>query len=104
MRTPTIFETEVYEALRRIPPGKVTTYSILARYLGKPRGARAVGNALNRNPYAPEVPCHRVVTYSGALGGYAFGITKKIALLRQEGVQISHNMIDLEQFGYRFDE
>ncbi len=104
MRQPTPFASSVYEALKKIPRGRVTTYGILAAYLGTPRGARAVGNALNRNPHAPQVPCHRVVSHDGSIGGYAFGSLQKIKLLTQEGVMVQKGKIDLEKFCYRFIE
>lgn len=84
----TEFEKSVLAELEKIPFGRVTTYQNLAKRLGKPNAARAVGNALNKNPWAPRVPCHRVVKSNGELGGYAFGIKKKMALLRKEGVEL----------------
>lgn len=102
MRNSTSFELEVYEALKRIPRGKVTTYGQIAKFLGKPGASRAVGNALNRNPHAPQVPCHRVVTSLGFIGGYAFGPKKKIEILKGEGVTITNDAVDLKRFGYRF--
>lgn len=92
-RLPTPFETRVYEALRKIPRGRVTTYRALARYL-ECGSARAVGQALKRNPFAPEVPCHRVVRGDRSLGGF-HGVTqgdwirKKRELLLSEGVKFS---------------
>lgn len=66
-----------------------------------PKASRAVGNALNKNPYAPQVPCHRVVRSDGAIGGFASGPKKKIALLTKEGVIVSHNKVaPLEKFLY----
>lgn len=53
-----------------------------------PKAARAVGNALNKNPYAPEVPCHRVIRKDGSLGGFALGARKKVELLRREGFNV----------------
>lgn len=94
------FAELVYRALRRVPKGSLTTYAALARAVGKPHAARAVGNALNKNPYAPRVPCHRVVRSDGGVGGFASGSKKKAALLRREGVQISHGRIDLEKYIY----
>lgn len=82
------FDQKVYQALKRIPRGTVTTYGALARVIGKPRGARAVGQALGRNPHPVRVPCHRVVRADGRIGGYAGGTKKKIALLRAEGIAI----------------
>lgn len=102
MRNSTSFELRVYEALNRIPRGKVTTYGQIAQFLGKPNASRAVGNALNRNPYAPKVPCHRVVTSIGIIGGYAFGSQKKIEILKKEGVEVVNNRVDLKRFEYTF--
>jgi len=70
-----------------VPAGKVTTYGEIARRL-RSHGARAVGNALNRNPYAPAVPCHRVVGSTGKLTGFAGGLPKKAKMLREEGVAV----------------
>jgi len=80
----TDFERRVYAAVKTIPRGEVRTYGWVARQLGAPRAARAVGNALNKNPFAPIVPCHRVVASNG-LGGFARGLTAKKQLLRGEG-------------------
>ncbi len=82
------FQTEVLEALRRVPYGRVETYGGLAATIGKPRAARAVGGALNRNPIAIVIPCHRVVGASGSLVGYAGGLERKQALLRLEGATL----------------
>lgn len=68
------FFEQVYEVVRKIPPGKVATYGQIARILGKPRGARVVGWALHQNPYFGEVPCHRVVNGNGEIScKFAFG-------------------------------
>jgi len=80
----------VYQAVRKIPRGKVRTYKEIARIVGHPRAYRAVGSALNKNPYR-NVPCHRVVRTDGSIGGYANGTKKKIALLRKEGVKIKND-------------
>ncbi len=90
------FNQKVWALTARIPRGKVTTYAEIARKLGT-RGYRAVGNALNRNPYAPAVPCHRVVGSSGALTGFFHGIDKKRELLRKEGVALKASRVDLTQ-------
>lgn len=95
----TSFAEKIYAALRRVPRGRVTTYAALAKAVGKPRAVRAVGNALNKNPYAPKVPCHRVVRSDGALGGFASGPAKKAGMLRSEGVEIKKGKIDLRRFG-----
>ncbi|KAI0853858.1 methylated-DNA--cysteine S-met [Daldinia vernicosa] len=92
-RTP--FEKKVWSLLCQIPRGHVSTYALLAAHLGS--SPRAVGNALRRNPFAPEVPCHRVVATGGALGGFkgkwpkdGEGITldEKRKLLRGEGIRL----------------
>ena len=85
-RRPTPFEEAVYRVVRRIPRGQTRSYAWVARQLGDPRLARAVGNALHRNPDAPRVPCHRVVRADGRLGGFARGAAAKRTLLRTEGV------------------
>lgn len=97
----TEFQERVYATLRNVPKGRVTTYGDLARLLGT--SPRAVGQALRRNPYAPRVPCHRVVASDGGIGGF-FGartgkrIAEKIALLRREGVSIRRGrLLDFER-------
>lgn len=90
---PKSFDEKVWQLLKKIPKGKVTTYKQIAIALGKPRAARAVGNACNRNPNAPKVPCHRVVLSSGEIGGYAKGLQKKASLLKAEGVKIKNNKV-----------
>ena len=82
------FNERVWRLTAQIPRGRVTTYGALAKALGQPKASRAVGNALNRNPHAPRVPCHRVVRATGQLGGYADGTAKKARILRQEGLRI----------------
>lgn len=84
----TKFEQEVYEACSRIPLGKVSTYLDIAVYINRPGSCRAVGNALNHNPYAPQVPCHRVIRSDGSIGGFASGAEKKTLLLLKEGIQV----------------
>jgi methylated-DNA-[protein]-cysteine S-methyltransferase len=80
------FQRAVLEQLRRVPYGVVSTYGRLAADIGRPRSARAVGGALNRNPIAIVVPCHRIVGANGSLVGYAGGLERKRALLSLEGV------------------
>ena len=79
------FNQKVWALCARVPAGKVTTYGEIAKAL-KSKGYRAVGNALNKNPYAPQVPCHRVVGSNGSLTGFAGGLEKKQRLLNDEGV------------------
>lgn len=81
----TDFQQRVYRAVCRIPRGHTRSYQWVAEQIGHPGAARAVGQALHRNPFAPHVPCHRVVRADGSLGGYAGGLARKRALLRKEG-------------------
>ena len=86
----TAFQARVYEALCRVPPGRVTTYGRLAAAVGC-RCSQAVGQALRRNPFAPAVPCHRVIASDLTLGGFAgrrqgSEIHRKARLLAAEGV------------------
>jgi len=92
---PTEFQNRVYDAARRIPRGSVVTCKALAQAVNC-RAAQAVGQALRRNPYAPEVPCHRVVASDRSLGGFNGGregeaIARKIALLKSEGVRFDED-------------
>ena len=97
------FDEKVWQLLRKIPKGKVTTYKILAKAAGKPKAARAVGNACNKNHFSPKVPCHRVVKSSGFIGGYAHGTAKKIKLLELEGVSIKGQKIqNFKEFLFKF--
>lgn len=128
----TPFEKSVYAACEKIPRGRVSTYAEIARSIGQTRSARAVGNALNKNPYAPastrgndrspastridivsnrrestrggpQVPCHRVVRSDGLVGGYAWGGKKKIAMLKKEGLTIQNGRVaDFEKVLYGF--
>lgn len=95
------FNERCYSALRRVPKGKVTTYKALAGAVGT-KAYRAVGNAMNKNPYAPEVPCHRVISADGSLGGFASGLKNKVAMLQKEGVEIVNGRVDLDKFAYNF--
>ena len=97
------FNENCYNILRKVPRGKVTTYNALAHAL-KTKAYRAVGNAMNKNPYAPEVPCHRVINANGELGGYAQGIKKKIQMLKAEGIEINNNKINLDKYEHTFKE
>lgn len=80
------FQTEVLHELARVPFGELTTYGALAARIGRPRAARAVGGALNRNPVPIVLPCHRVVGSTGSLTGYAGGLERKRSLLELEGL------------------
>ena len=77
MKTGNNFNERCYAVLKRVPKGKVITYKSIAKKL-KSKGYRAVGKAMNKNPYSPKVPCHRVVCSSGHVGGFAHGTKKKL--------------------------
>ena len=82
----TNFQIAVWKELLKIPIGETTTYKNIAIAIGKPNSSRAVANACAQNPYAPEVPCHRVIRSDGSLGGYSAegGIERKRQLLEME--------------------
>ncbi|ABW29959.1 methylated-DNA--[protein]-cysteine S-methyltransferase [Acaryochloris marina] len=84
----TNFQIQVWQALLRIPQGELTTYQTLATAMGKPTAARAIGNAVGRNPIAYLIPCHRVIRRTGELGGYRWGCDRKAAMLGWEASQI----------------
>jgi len=81
----TDFEKAVWRAAMKIPRGEVRSYQWIANAIGRPKAARAVGNALNRNPLPIIVPCHRVIRKNGNIGGFAGGSKKKKGLLQAEG-------------------
>lgn len=83
----TPFQRRVWAVLLEIPYGATRTYRDVARAVGVPRGARAVGQAVGANPIPLLIPCHRVVASGGSLGGYAWGLTWKRRLLQVEGVR-----------------
>ena len=86
----TEFQLKVWAYLRKIPRGSVRTYSQVAKDIGKPLAIRAVANAIGKNPYAPKIPCHRVIRSDGSLGGYSGkgGIKTKRFLLKKEGIKL----------------
>lgn len=81
----TSFKLRVWEALRKIPRGETRSYSDIARTIGAPKAARAVGNACATNPVAVLIPCHRVIKEDGSLGNYGYGVDRKTKMLEQEG-------------------
>jgi methylated-DNA-[protein]-cysteine S-methyltransferase len=93
--------------MERIPKGKVSTYGLIARKLNT-RAYRAVGNACRRNPYAPRVPCHRVVRSNGTIGGFGGKtsgktVQNKIQMLQKEGVEIRNGkIVDFDRVLFRF--
>ena len=94
------FNDSVYAVTSLIPMGKVTTYGEIAKAIGAPRAARAVGNALGANTNPIVVPCHRVVRGDGHLGGYSGGEgpATKAKLLAREGVRVSAGKVNLDKF------
>ena len=95
----------IYEAVKKIPKGHVATYGQVAALAGDKNMARAVGNALHRNPDPEHIPCFRVVNAKGELaGGFAFGGAEVQArLLRADGVEVEKNRVDLTRFGITVD-
>src|SRR4029453_2579177 len=83
----TAFQQRVWRALRKIPAGKTTTYSEIARRIGAPRSVRAVASAVASNRLAVAIPCHRVVRLDGSLSGYRWGVARKRALLERESAR-----------------
>ena len=109
------FYEKCYAVLKKVPKGKVTTYKEIARSLNS-KAYRAVGTAMNKNPYAYAargwaggsslkfsdlVPCHRVINSNGELGGFASGLKNKIKILKSEGIEIKKNKIDLNKYFYK---
>lgn len=88
------FHRRVYEAARGIPAGATCSYGEIAKWIGAPGAARAVGRALGRNPFAVVVPCHRVLAAGGKAGGFsaAGGVATKLRLLAIEGVRASDEL------------
>ena len=90
----------IYEAVKKIPKGKVATYADVAEMAGDRKMARAVGNALHKNPDPSTIPCHRVVNSKGELAGeYAFGgAWKQAQILENEGVEVDKGKVNLEKY------
>ena len=82
----TKFQLKVWNFLKKIPKGTVKTYSEVAKGIGKPLAVRAVASAIGKNPYSPQIPCHRVIRSDGSLGGYSGkgGAQTKKKLLKKE--------------------
>ena len=81
------FKEKVYAVVKRIPKGKTLTYKEVAKRAGKPGAYRAIGNILNKN-HDPKIPCHRVIRGDGKAGGYNRGSSKKLSILKKEGVRL----------------
>ncbi len=95
----------IYEAVKRIPRGKVATYSQVALMAGNPKMCRAVGNALHKNPDPDKIPCYRVVNAKGALSGeFAFGGPgAQQALLEADGIEVVQGKVDLKKFAINLE-
>lgn len=95
----------IYEAVKKIPRGQVATYGQVAALAGNPRMARAVGNALHRNPDPVGIPCYRVVNAKGELSGeFAFGGSGAQAkLLSDDGIEVTDGRVDLKKYGMKLD-
>jgi len=93
------FDEKVWEACKRIPKGRVSTYKQIGKAI-KTKAYRAVGSALKRNPFSPRVPCHRVVKSDGSVGGYQGKKVsrKKVEMLRNEGVEVKKGKVDLRKY------
>ena len=94
----------IYEAVKKIPKGHVATYALVAEMAGDRKMARAVGNALHRNPDPENIPCFRVVNAKGELaGGFAFGGAEiQARLLEEDGVKVTGGKVDLEVYGMKY--
>jgi len=96
------FQEKVWELLKQIPKGKVTTYKIIAEKLNT-MVYRAVGNACHNNPYFPVAACHRVIRSDGFVGGFGSGTKKKIKLLQKEGIKIEDGkVLDFDKVLFKF--
>lgn len=96
----TDFEKKVLLTEYNIPRGYVSTYSRIAKSIGIPKGARAVGNALANNPFPLIVPCHRAIKADGSLGGFQGGLDMKKALLEKEGIVFANGRVSIDKMYY----
>jgi methylated-DNA-[protein]-cysteine S-methyltransferase len=87
-------DEEVYALLNKIPLGKVSTYGDIARALGRPRAARAIGRIIANNPNPISIPCHRVVKSNGEIGGFAYGQQRKKEILEKEGIRFQDQIVE----------
>jgi methylated-DNA-[protein]-cysteine S-methyltransferase len=101
------FDERVWKLMEKIPRGKVTTYGQIAKKLNT-KAYRAVGNACRKNPYAPRIPCHRVVRSDGTIGGFGGktsgkSVAAKTQLLREEDVEVRNGrVVDFERVLFKF--
>lgn len=100
------FYEKVYQAVKLIPKGKVTTYGAIALFINSPKSSRAVGQALHNNPYYGVVPCHRVVNRNGYVAqNFVFGgANVQMQMLESENVHVVENKVDLKKYGWFFNK
>jgi methylated-DNA-[protein]-cysteine S-methyltransferase len=89
-----IVDQDVYVILSKIPSGKVSTYGDIARALGHPKAARAIGRIIANNPNPISIPCHRVVKSNGEIGGFAYGEQMKREILEKEGIKFQNRIVE----------
>lgn len=99
----TDFQRNVYNFLKKIPKGKIATYKILAKAVGKPKNWRQIGKILSQNPDVKEFPCFRVIKSNGEVGGYQKGIKRKTILLKKDGIIVNGDRIrDFKKILFKF--
>jgi methylated-DNA-[protein]-cysteine S-methyltransferase len=89
-----IVDQDVYVLLSKISSGKVSTYGDIARALGHPKAARAIGRIIANNPNPISIPCHRVVKSNGEIGGFAYGEEMKREILEKEGIKFQNRIVE----------
>jgi methylated-DNA-[protein]-cysteine S-methyltransferase len=89
-----IIDQDVYILLSKIPSGKVSTYGDIAKALGHPKAARAIGRIIANNPNPISIPCHRVVKSNGEIGGFAYGKRRKREILEKEGIKFQNRIVE----------
>ena len=89
-----IVDQDVYVLLSKIPSGKVSTYGDIARALGHPKAARAIGRIIANNPNPISIPCHRVVKSNGEIGGFAYAEQMKRQILEKEGIKFQNRIVE----------
>lgn len=97
----TDFQKRVYRVISKIPRGRVASYQDVAKKLGNKDLARAVGQALNHNPFAPKIPCHRIISKDGRLGGYKLGTKRKRSILLAEGIKFNGNNLVSQRYFFK---
>jgi len=99
------FSEKVLELTKKVPEGKATTYSEIARAIGNPQAARAVGNALRKNKFPEAIPCYRVVRSDGSVGGYSgvMNSKEKIRRLENDGIEVRNGKVNLKIYFHSFN-